>query len=898
VTKTLRNRLAGPLCAALFFSCSAVATEIRVEIGSTRAPYAVGRATDNAARDFARHVSALGSGVLEAQRKAGFLKGKLAIPTRIVLTDHGHNLPFRGRGPGDLVPTFDASGNRSFEASYKQYLQRVFTAAMPVMDSVFGMPAKGGVVRVRNYDADIQDRYAVGGGYYVPNGPGPEIRFPVYNNKVSAGVNYIHTLLLAYMADKQYPWDAYNEGLARAATMIVCRTPGALPDNPDKDQIEAALASVYDVGAFYDWYNNVGIGGPQFIAPNLLNIPLPLGGSTGGIFLLRYQMSGTAWAKVAIRYSGFLAQMNSRFYANPSLYQTTAELEALAQTALDAAAGTANTPIEGLKFTDWAQRQAILDTRLTPGLKLVAEPLPIVAQAGSSDFGVFNVVLNAFTTKANGDEILLAGSCFPIFWRPDYSRFFTSAQDDVLRIAGAYGSVTPNFPGDTFQQKPYRVTVDLPLFGKTARTFLPSGTYSLGGDPTPKSFIGTLIGVPDAGTVPYKVNVAWLGGSKNGIAVSNFAFGYDITDAGFLAAGAITVRVLQGTTEVIRREIVKTPGQLALNLAPTESVTSYTLARPNRLDMKSLPLDPFRPNPADILGLADNDTLFAHWNSNFARYDLYPDEGEFRSGLGYWVRPATAANRVVKGLSFPRTPVAVSLNPGWNQVAVPFNSTITTTSVLVTVSTESIGTYAEATDDGTLGTTIFQFSPDTTDKDAGTMIPATSFEPGKAYFVRANRPEGAVLIFVPPGGPNKTRSRGGSIPVYHLVWETKVSLLDANGKSCNVSIGQAGGASRGFDPALDSDLPPMMPGMQIAVRNNLFMFRDMRQSGTAESYVLDLKGLIPGKRYALRFKPIAGSKQLGLDDRGNVVGVSSNQDYGFVASSSSMRMTVMAGRNQ
>jgi len=899
VTKTLCIRFAGPLLAALSFQCLSLATEVRVEIGRTKNPDAIGRATDFAARDFAKHVSAFSSGLTASLRRAGLLKVKLAIPTRVVLTDQGHDLLFRGRGGGDIQPVFATSGTRVFEQTYREYLQRVFTAAKPVMNTVFGVPAVGGSVRVHNYDADIQDRYAVGGGYYVPNGAnGPEIRFPIYNNKVSAGVNYVHTLLLAYMGNKQYPWDAYNEGLVRAATMIVCRTPGALPDSPDPDQIEAALTSVYDVGSFYDLYNNVGIGGPQFIADNLLNTRLPIGGSTGGVFLLRYQMAGSTWAKVGMRYPGFIADYNARYYANPSLYQTTNQLETLAQLSLDTVSGTNNTKIEGLSFSDWAQRQAILDTRLTPGLKLVTNPIPLFAQAGSSDFGVFDIVLNAFLTKENGDEVLLSGSSFPIFWRPDYTRFFASAQDDVVRIAGAYGSVTPNFVGDTFTGKPYRVVVDIPWLGKTARTVLPAGAFSTGTNPDPNTIYGSLFGMDDPGALPYKVNVSWLGGSKIGIPVTNFAFGFNITDPNFLNSGPITVRVLQGASEVLRREIVKSVGSLALTLVPQTTDTSYTFTRPNRLEMKSLPLDPYRPNPADILGLTDPETLFGRWNSNLGRYDLYPDEGEFRSGLGYWLRPATAASRTVKGRSVPRTAVAVSLSPGWNQVAVPFNATTTTASVLVTVATEAVGTYAEAVSDGTLGTTFFQFSATPGNPDAGTMVPANSFEPGKAYFVRVNRAEGAVLVFVPPGGPNKPQTRGHKIPNYHVLWETKITMMDRQGNISPVTIGQAQGAGRGFDPALDSDLPPLMPGFQIAVRNRSMMFKDMRAANTNESYDLELKGLKTGERYALRFQPRVGSKTLALTDRGVTQGVSSNTDYVFVANATTMKMTLATGNGR
>jgi hypothetical protein len=85
----------------------------------------------------------------------------------------------------------------------------------------------------------------------------------------------------------------------------------------------------------------------------------------------------------------------------------------------------------------------------------------------------------------------------------------------------------------------------------------------------------------------------------------------------------------------------------------------------------------------------------------------------------------------------------------------------------------------------------------------------------------------------------------------------------------------------------------MMPGLQIYVRNGMSMFRDVRRPQAEDSYQIGLKGLVPGKRYVLRFNPLAGNKPLGLNDRGNTVNVSSNHDYEFTASGGSMTMTVL-----
>lgn len=877
----------------VFVSCATACAVASMSSGlkletSGRSPDSVDALLDAKARDFALRMSRFDSGYIKSLAQSGRIRNKMSFPVRITLTENGRALPFNGRGGGDIQPVFDSSGARAFDASYRSYLQRVFTSAKPFIDTVFGAPAVGGAVRVRNYDADIQDRYAVGGGYYVPNGAnGPEIRFPVYNNRVTAGINYVHTLLLAYLANKDYPWDAYTEGLVRAATILVCRTPGALPDSPDSDQIEGTLRATYDVNEFYDWFNNVGISGPQFIAPNLLNSQLPIGGSTGGVFLLRYQMAGSAWFKVAARYPGFIAEMNRRYFLSPNQFQTTTALEGLAQTAMDTVTGVQNSTIEGLTFRDWALRQHILDTRLNAGLKVLTTPIPIVAEAGTDDFGVFDVVLNAFQTKSNGDEILLSGSCFPIFWRPDFTRFFATAQDDVVRIAGAYGSVAPNFVGSTFAGKPYRVTVDLPFSGKNARAFLPAGAYSTGSDPDPKTFYGTITGIESNA---YRVNVTWVGGSKTGIPVTNFAFGSLITDPNYLKPGPVTVTVTSGSTTVLRRDVVKSFGGLGVSLVPNNAYVTYSFTRPNRLDMVGLPLEPFRPNPADILGLSDAQTLFSRYNSNFGRYDLYPDEGEWRGGLGYWVRPPSTSSRSVKGMAIPKTPVSVSLSPGWNQVSVPFNTSTPTTRVLVTVKSESVGTFAQAVADGTLGQRFFEFSPDSANADLGTMLPATRFEPGKSYFVRVNNPDGAVLVFVPPGGPNNPGDRHNRTPQYQIAWTSQVDVTDPRSRTVSAKFGTAYNATRGFDLALDSDLPPLTNGFQASFANGRRYDCDIRDPYSTHTFDLVLRGLVPGRVYSLRLRPLVARQWLWMTDRTTSRYVYGETDYRFTADSTTMTM--------
>ena len=65
-------------------------------------------------------------------------------------------------------------------------------------------------------------------------------------------------------------------------------------------------------------------------------------------------------------------------------------------------------------------------------------------------------------------------------------------------------------------------------------------------------------------------------------------------------------------------------------------------------------------------------------------------------------------------------------------------------------------------------------------------------------------------------------------------------------------IGTASGATRGFDPKLDSGTPPAIGGLQVSSILNGRLFRDMRPVSSYEKFTVRLDNLIPGQTYFLR----------------------------------------------
>lgn len=847
--------------AMALFAC-ADAVDLRVET-STRSPHST---TDEAMREFARRTAAL-SERTRALRRAHLRSDiPFSLPARIFLTSGGRDLPVQPAGRnGDPAITlvFDSAGTRVFPSDYRAFLESVFASARPAMDAVFGVPAVGGTVRVRNFDADIQDRYAVAGGYFVPNAPdGPEIRFPVYQNPVNTAVNFVHVLLLAYKGDRQYPADAFGQGLVRAAVMRVARQAGSIPLPPGytSSDIEAVLDAQYDLSEHYDWNNHRSLSATRFIAPNLLDAPLPVGGSTGGIFLLRLQMAGTAWAKVLVEYPGFIAEFNRRFAANPSLYQTEASLVALGQEVLDHLRGIVGATVEGRSFSDWHQRQFALRASDAAGLKVQPQVFPL-APISAADFGVFGIELNAFLSLPNGNEILLNGTSFPLFWEPGFVRFFGTAQDDQVRVLGGYGSVAPNFVADRFNNQPYRVAVDLPFGDRIERVYLPAGAvFTPTG--TQHEVYGTLTGLPTGAHRRWQVTLYWQGGSQS-FPVSNLAFGGRITDQAFRNAQRVTAVVedlLPGApTEVFRRAVNKGVGTLALDLRSPDSDTTFTLGLGARLAAFGLPLQPFDIRAESVMGLTPGTTLLARWNPSLHRYALYPDEGQALGGLAYFTHWPTAGSVPVRGTVDARTPIAVALKPGWNMVSVPFQEATPFQRVQVAVGTEPVTPLPEVLGSD-IGNTLFGFVPDPFLGDRGTMEPVSQFEPGRMVFVRVLRPQGAVLLFTPTsflGTTGLTSASSQELPAARRgepgLWELTLRIRQVGGGSARAVVGQSPRATRGFDPAFDSGLPPGPGGLQLVVRGPEPMFRDIRTSGRRESFSLSAVGLIPGRRYILEW---------------------------------------------
>lgn len=842
-------------CLAVLASAASAQTGLFVEVPSSRAPGSVD--TDKAVRDHARKVARLTEAVRKSLIKAGRYDRSIpfSLPTTVHLTQNNRVLRRQGPlAPGDITLVFDTSGSRIFPATYRQLLQDVFTAVKPTLDIVFGQASEAGPVLVKNYDADIGDRDAVAGGYFVPNNGsgGREIRFPVYVSPEATAVNFVHCLLLAYLGPNNYAFDGFQEGIVRAATMKAVRTTGALPATLDPNVVESALQNTYDVGSFYDWYNQRALGGPLFIAPNLRDLPLPAGGSLGGIYLLRYQMSGSAWQKLVAENPGFLREFNRRFYLNPTIRNDVAALAGIGQQALDTVTGIANATIEGFSFAEWVKRQFILESKVSLGQKLLVQPIPITTGLGGTDFGVFDVSATYFETQPGGNEALLSGTSFPIFWDHAFDRVFPSSQEERMDIAGAYGSVTPNIP-DINSGVQYRCTIDIPVSDKIARAIVPVGSIATAANPTENNFYGTLSGSNlTGGTLSVR---AFIGSTNLGtVPVRNFAFGTNYTQVAFAGYARLRVDILKGGNVIATRFVNKGPGPLALDLRTGEGPVNVPLLK--GIQMWGAPSNPFVSGAGDLFNLPENQVLAARYDSALADYALYPDSGAIEQGGGYFVRSNVARTVTVEGRN-PAMPIAVALKPGWNMVSNPLNENTTFNRIQVVRTAEFPKLFAEAANVD-IDSTVFGFTRGPADAatgapETGNYAAATSFEPGKAYFVRCLAPEGATLLFF----PSANILRPANVPT-PTGWRVGATITDSR-STVPVGFGRSNTATSVVDRE-DSLLPPRLVGGLYATMEvgRAELYRDVKHIGGREHFALRLEGLKPGTYYTIQLKPERG----------------------------------------
>ncbi len=813
--------------------------------------------------------------------RIGIVKQASSQPLR---RDSGTKI--RARGP--ITLEFPTTGNDPgpFPNDYKQLLQNTFNALESDLTNLFGLPYQGGVVKVYNMDNIIPDRDAVAGGIYlIDDGTGsPAIWFPVYNAPESAVVNFIHCLYLAYIGPAMFDYDAWSEGMARAATMETCRLKrttilNGLGQSLSGDILDLVLSNSYDNSDRYQWHNQPPLGNPTFIAPNLKQQSLPPGNSLGGLYLMRYRQGGTAWAKFFAEYPpGFFSVLLDEYYSafdmNSNVKGDVAALKTIAQNAMNIIKGP-NATIEGDLFNTWHRKQYILDTTVSLGRKIHIESIPIVSGLGGNDFGVFAIWASYFETLNNmGDEQLLSGTSFPLYWDSTFSRMSLTGQDDRMDITAGFGSVTPNLP-DIFgfggSAQYYKATVELPVGEVIARTILPAGAIATAANPFPKNFFGTVVGFDGAKVggnpvISGFVRIKIPGQNpidaplRNGAFSAQLPVGYLVNQSGLNIPRRAEIELYyvdSGDAVLLRTWVVNTWGDtLGLELVlDDEGNMTIPGGLKGGVQMIGIPGKPYETDIAKVLGTNVNETLVARWRQDLLKYDMYPKIAPFEWGRGYYVRmPFNNASFNVLSKKPGRQPVSVACQVGWNQITNPFDFTLDFSLVTVQRTTEFERSIQQAINEGWIDGVFFMFNPGTPDiysgfPEGGTLLPASNFAVGQTVFVRVLVPEGVTLTFRPP---EFLREGGGDNRSSQPHWKAVLQFNFSGKETSWVEVGYHPDAKAGYDVGFDALLPPKWGGaLQAELSSAQSMYRDIR-GDAAKIWKVVLHDLHPGKHYSLK----------------------------------------------
>ena len=119
-----------------------------------------------------------------------------------------------------------------------------------------------------------------------------------------------------------------------------------------------------------------------------------------------------------------------------------------------------------------------------------------------------------------------------------------------MDIAGAFGSVAPNFP-NLFANEPYRVAIDIPVQDRIARAYVPAGAIATATSPTPNDFYGTVVGLGLAGTDTGRVRLTYAATTVDTIPIRNGAFGARINTLGYLGSQRLTVEVIRPSGDAL-----------------------------------------------------------------------------------------------------------------------------------------------------------------------------------------------------------------------------------------------------------------------------------------------------------------------------------------------------------
>ncbi len=852
---------------------------------------AVNRARRARAAGAARYLSAVYGGRLRGQRPFP------GIPDVVFVRRNGKvlNPAPLSRGGSGFTLAFPATGTAgSWPAALQIDLQAAFGVIYPQLVAIYGEPSWSGTLTLIDGDSlpagqIITDPNALSGGVY--NASTGEVTLAQYNSAQSMLLSMTQMLALAFRGTHGAAFDAWERGMARAATVATLSAAlpalktvasqaygGTLGDLAPSDPLWSSLDR-------YDLLNQPALGNDRFFpvskeasVANEVGFP--------SMLIPRLQMSGSAWLKVWTEAPGFFSEFNRAYYAaltgDPTAGNSTPKLVAIASQAL---ASVGAPTVEGLPFTDWYQRQYVLDTSVSPGGKLytmVSNLRPDTDAADDYGVGcVFSHYTTAFDAQGNSDEVDKAGTVYPIY--TDYTtttRFFLGAQYERADIQDGVGSVAPTFfntiGGDPTHAGRMRVVMDFPVNGLNSR--LAMAPRAMGTLAAPRNFWGVVVGA-DSGVVRMEAD----GLSSGDVTVAQGAFSATVDEAFFARPRRATLTFTGASGVPVVRRVNLGFGEAVLVLTVGTEVDTRVHTLPSGLTMLSLPLRPLQARPVDALLnpttslplFTEGSLLMARWDQSVTGDDKYrrsPSLDPLEPGKGYWMNWAGGGAVKVIGRSTVMDPeVTVQLRHGWNQIGNPYEATVPVSAlrfqyladnVPVTLATAVTNGWIVAQTLPSVGqVVVFGF-----DSQLG-YVPAQNLEPWRGYWIRVLVSEGVTMSVTNPSSASSARSARSATPTPEASagWAVRLTTTSADGAGASAAFGQAVAGHGGYDAALDALAPPAPASSTPALAfvhsdwagQSGRYWSDIRALGQATVWQCVASGLSPNTAYRFAWSSLA-----------------------------------------
>ncbi|MGB9876262.1 MAG: FlgD immunoglobulin-like domain containing protein [bacterium] len=734
-----------------------------VDVADVRDSSAISRAIRNALdreserfRSFAR--------IWETLRRMRVFQNRLPFAfDRIVYLRQNGRIILPSPSRGEL--TFQFQG---WSQDEEQKLSAFVQLAKLIIKQVYGDPAWGGTVTVLK-DTSLWDYQVFLAGVYDASTATIHMEWG-RSGDIETYYRLLHLMLHAFHGPYQIGYDAWEEGIAWAATRVIF-----------SQLFPSESFSYYCTFYLFPWYE-------------LLNQP-PLSALTfwaktqtdcsGYMTLWRHSQALSAWLKVYMEKPTFFSEFNALYYqkvqSDPATSKDLAKLKMICENIVPT--------VEGLPFSEWYDEQYVLRIEARFGPQLYVWNTPEIP--ANPDTEGYSDLIGLFYFYSTGDdERPINGTVNPRYWNYDFSVDLpVEPQYETVNIGEMHDGVGWVAPTFFNIGGPQRVTIEFPIAGLDVSIPFPYGV--VGTQAEPNNICGVLL--------------RGLGGTLtiNGIDVpiNQGAFGAPFPS---LSTGPQKLDVIYKSPsgEIVERKINCFYGPYAVIIQPPRAKQTASAEFTKGIHMISTPLDPIFHDPAIALGIQPDKLALAHWEpikEGTNKYLFYPNLA-LSLGKGYFIRFLEDKKIQLEGYSEPlEGEFSIGLAAGWNQIGYPFPEGECPLAKILVRIPDSLQPVSldEASTLGYVAKTLWRFNPQTYGYEV--LDPAKdTLKPWEGYWIRCYKD---CSLIIP--GPNKKgiiRNSGKSVK---NLWEAKIEV-QVDGKESVLKFGQADNPP----PSLSLEFPP------------------------------------------------------------------------------------------